>query len=235
MKKQPCFDRTSAVFRSPHALTDQDPEAVRPRRILRRLRRGLITAILVTGCAALGVYFAYRSLLAGVERYTDDNPDALPGVTSSPGDQKKLYGRLAAFRTAVENRRPAPSLTLTTGEINALLAVAPGLGGKVRAEIDGGTVRAQLALPLEDLGFPQFRGRYLNGTADLSLSVVEGELVVRPEAITARAGPLPEVVMARLRKANLARLAFRDPGVTRSLRRLSHVEVRQGAVNITAR
>jgi hypothetical protein len=142
---------------------------------------------------------------------------------------------LAAFRAALETRRPAPPLTLTAGEINALLAVAPGLVGKVRAEIDGGTVRARLSLPLEDLGFPQWRGRYLNGTSVLSLSVVDGELVIRPEEITARAGPLPEAVMTRLRKANLARLAFRDPRIANSLRRLSRVEVRRGAVVVTAR
>ena len=79
------------------------------------------------------------------------------------------------------------------------------------------------------------RGRFLNGTAVLNLSVVEGELVVSPEAIKVRSGPLPEAVMARLRKANLARLAFRDPRVARSLRKLSRVEVRRGIVEIKAR
>jgi hypothetical protein len=187
------------------------------------------------GCAVLGVYLTYRSLLAGVETYTEDNPTHMPGLTVSPRDQKRLYGRLAAFRSALENRRPVQPLTLNIEEINALLAVAPGLGGKVRAELDGSTVRARLSLPLEELGFPQWRGRYLNGTSVLSLSVVDGELVVRPEAITARAGPLPEALMARLRKANLARLAFRDPQVAKSLRRLSRVEVVPGAVAITAR
>jgi hypothetical protein len=191
--------------------------------------------IVLTGCPVLGAYFTYRSLLVGVETYTEDSPDLLPGTTLSPGDRSRLYRRLAAFRSALEAHRPAPPLTLTAGEINDLLAVAPGLGGKVCAEIDGGTVRARVCLPLEDLGFPQWRGRYLNGTSVLSLSVVEGELVVRPEAITVRAGPLPEAVMARLRKANLARLAFRDPRVARSLRRLGRVGVRRGVVEITAR
>ena len=90
-------------------------------------------------------------------------------------------------------------------------------------------------LRARDTRFPQLRGRFLNGTSVLNLSVVEGELVVSPEAIEVRAGPLPEAVMARLRKANLARLAFRDPRVARSLRRLGRVEVRKGTVEIRAR
>src|SRR5262245_51711039 len=109
MRKQPCLDRVGAVSRSPRALTARASGAVRRR----RLRRGLLTAILVT---ALGAYFACRSLLAGVEAYTEDHPTPLPGVTLSPGDQKKLHGRLTAFRAALESRRPAPPLTLTTGE-----------------------------------------------------------------------------------------------------------------------
>ena len=126
-------------------------------------------------------------------------------------------------------------LTLTADEVNALIAVAPGLNGKVRAEIEGNEVRAWFSLPLEDLGFPQMRGRFLNGTSVLNLSIVEGELVVSPEAIRVRTGQLPEPMMARLRKLNLARLAFRDTRVARSLRKLSSVEVHQGIIEIKAR
>ena len=184
---------------------------------------------------AIGAYVTYRSLLAGIERYTDISPDSLPEVTLSPGNRKNLYGRMAAFRTALENRRPAAPLTLTADELNALVAVAPGLSGKVRTEIEGDKVRAQFCLPLEDLGFPQMHGRFLNGTSLLNLSIVDGELVVSPQNIEVRTGQLPEAVMARLRKANLARLAFRDKRVANSLRRLSSVEVRQGIVEIKAR
>jgi hypothetical protein len=231
MQKQLHLGRAGGVAQADHAPAGRDHEPVRRG----RARRILVVAILVTGCAALAGYSGYRWLLARINAFAEETPDPLLGSSLSPRDQKRLYGRLAAFRTALESRRPAPRLTLTTGEINALLNVAPGLGGKVRAEVDGSTVRAQFSLPLEDLGFPQWRGRYLNGTSVLSLSVVEGELCVRPEAITARAGPLPEVIMARLRKANLARLAFRDPRVAKTLRRLSRVEVRPGAIDIMAR
>jgi hypothetical protein len=183
----------------------------------------------------MGAYLACRSLLAGIERYSDISPDPLPEVTLSPGNRKNLYGRMAAFRTALETRRAAAPLTLTADELNALVAVAPGLGGKVRTDIEGDKVRARFCLPLEDLGFPQMRGRFLNGTSVLNLSIVEGELVVSPREIEVRTGQLPEAVMARLRKANLARLAFRDTRVAKSLRRLRSVEVRRGIVEIKAR
>jgi hypothetical protein len=227
-----CLDPVGAVPRSPRALPGRDHGAAVRRR---HPYRGLIVALVLTGIVASGAYVTYRSLLAGIERYGDTRPDPLPEVALSPGNQKKLHGRMAAFRTALETRRAAATLTLTADEINALLAVAPGLGGRVWAEIEGDKVRARFSLPLEDLGFPQLRGRFLNGTSVLNLSVVEGELVVSPEAIEVKSGPLPEAVMARLRKANLARLAFRDPRVAKSLRRLSSVEVRQGTVGIKAR
>jgi hypothetical protein len=201
----------------------------------RRPRRGLIIALVLAGGAAMGAYLTHRSLIAGIERYGDIRPDPLPEVTLSPAHRRDLFVRMATFRTALESRRVAAPLTLTADEVNALVAVAPGLGGKVRVEIEGDEVRARFCLPLEDLGFPRMRGRFLNGTSVLNLSIVEGELVVSPEAIEVRAGRLPEAVMARLRKANLARLAFRDPRVAKSLRKLSGVEVRRGIVEIKAR
>src|SRR5260370_247783 len=79
----------------------------------------------------------------------------------------------------------------------------------------------------EGWGFPTCRGRVCNGTAVLSLAVVGGGLVVSPEAIEVKSGPLPAAIMARLRRTNLARLAFRDPRAARSLRKLGSVEVRQ--------
>ncbi|HEY2155686.1 MAG TPA: hypothetical protein VGH33_08650 [Isosphaeraceae bacterium] len=200
-----------------------------------RPHRGLIVALVLTGSTASGAYLAYRSLLAGIEKYGATNPEPLPAVNLSPGNQKKLHARMAAFVTALETHRASSPLVLTADEINALIAVAPGLGGKVWVEIESNQVRARFCLPLEDLGFPQLRGSFLNGTSVLTLSIVEGGLVVSPEAIDVRSGRLPEAVMARLRKANLARLAFRDPRVARSLRRLGGIEVRQGTVEIKAR
>jgi hypothetical protein len=194
-----------------------------------------VVLVLAAGTAS-GAYLAYRSLVAGVERFADARPAPLPEAALAPADREALYRRLKAFRAAVETRRPAAPLSLTGGEVNALLAAAPGLGGKVWAEVQGDRVRARFSLPLEDLGFPQWRGRFLNGTSALTLSVVGGELVASPEAIEVKGGqPLPEVVMARLRTANLARLAYRDPRVARTLRRIARVEVRQGAVVVDAR
>lgn len=225
-----CLDPVRTVPCPHQVLPGRNPGTVRHR----RLYRGLIVALVLTGSAASGAYLTYRTLLAGIEKYSDTRPDSLPDAALSAANQKKLHTRLASFRTALETRRPVAPLTLTADEINALIAVAPGVGGKVWVEVEGDQVRARFCLPLEDLGFPQMRGRFLNGTSVLNLSIVEGELVVRPEAIQVRTGPLPEVVMARLRKSNLARLAFRDLRVAKSLRRLSRVEVRQGAVSIKA-
>jgi hypothetical protein len=227
-----CLDPAGTAPGRPQVLAGRsDRAAGRPR----RLHRGLVLALLLTGGAASGAYFTYRSILDGIESYGATSPDPMPGVSLSPGDQKKLHGRMASFRSALDARRAAAPLVLTADEINALIAEAPGLGGKARVEIEGDRVLAQFSLPLEDLGFPQLRGRFLNGRSVLNLSIVDGELVVSPGAIEVRGGPLPEAVMVRLGKANLARLAFRDPRVARSLRRLVGVEVRRGAVEIKAR
>jgi hypothetical protein len=227
-----CLDPVLAVPRSPQAQSGRSHGAGVQRR---RTHRGLILALVLTAGAASGAYLTYRSLLAGIEKYGATSPDPLPEVNLSLGNQRKLRARMAAFRTALETRRAAAPLTLTADEINALIAVAPGLCGKAWVEIEGDQIRARFSLPLADLGFPQLRGRFLNGTSVLNLSIVEGELVAAPEAIQVRTGQLPEAVMARLRKANLARLAFRDPRVAKSLRGLSSVEVRQGTVEIKAR
>ena len=51
----------------------------------------------------------------------------------------------------METRRAAAPLTLTADEVNALIALAPGLSGKVWVKVEGDKVRARFCLPLEDL------------------------------------------------------------------------------------
>src|SRR5437899_12902131 len=110
------------------------PDPVKP-----KARRGC----LFYGCLA-GIVCLVAILIAGLlgvhqlkkllTQYTDTQPITLPQSQVSPSDADQIQKRVNAFRDAVHAGQPTPPLTLTTDELNALLAnhpAFPALRGKV--------------------------------------------------------------------------------------------------------
>src|SRR6516164_5195702 len=111
----------------------------------------------------------FRSML---NRYTDNQPLPLPEVSISPAARDQLLRRVEDFRDDLRaGGAPAP-LILSADEVNALIANDPelkALKGKFYVLLNGDALKAKVSLPMEDLGLPHFRGRYLNGTASLGI------------------------------------------------------------------
>jgi len=86
-------------------------------------------------------------------------------------------------------------LTLTSDEINALIATDPDLQplkGKLYVTLENEHIKGQLSVSMDEAGLPMFRGRYLNGSGTFSLSLRNGILRLTAQEIAVKGKPLPE-------------------------------------------
>src|SRR5690606_8940958 len=122
-------------------------------------------------------------------------------------------------------------LILDEDDVNALIAEGDSKNpfrDSLRVEMEGDTIKSQLSLPMDDFPLPGFKGRYLNGTAELRATLKDGDLEVRVESLTVKGEPLPPQLMDELRKENLAAEMMNDPEARKSLSNLESIEIRDG-------
>ena len=99
--------------------------------------------------------------------------------------------------------------------------------------LENDQLKAQLSVPLEDLGLHIFKGRYLNGSGTFSLSLRSGALYLNAQNITVKGKPLPETYMQSIRKQNLARDSNSDPRASAAFQRIQSVEIKTSELIIT--
>ncbi len=162
-----------------------------------------ILAVLMTILVAIVGYFFYRFVSDTVEEYTATAPRELPKVAMPADELKALEDRVEAFRKAVEMGTPIEPLVLTSDDINALIEDSPELKGKIFVRIEGRKLKGQVSIPLDALAnvplLGMFKGRYLNGEADLKASLQDGVLIVTLDSIEVNGQSPPEQTMAQLR------------------------------------
>ena len=196
---------------------------------------GCITGLVLLLVFAIGglvaIHYARKALTGMVNEYTDTQPVTLPTVQMSPAETDKLKQRWATFEEAVRAQRPTPPLALTADEINALIASGPdkqSLKGKLYVSFEGDRVKGDLSLPLQDLGWKMFKGRYLNGNATFNVSVRNGILFVAPQTIAVKGKPVPELYMQRFRNQNFAEAFANQTNAAAVLQGLQDIQVKDG-------
>ncbi len=203
-------------------------------------KRGCLFYVVVLGAVLVLVILA--GALAGFLRarqmirdYTDARPVVLPRVNLTEEQLDRLHQRVSDFQQALRQQRPVAPLVLSADEVNALLATTPAaqsLSNKLYVRIDGQTVKGDLSLPLEDLGLPMFKGRYLNGTATFGVQLKDGHLRVNAEHLLVKGKAPPRVYMNRIRSQNLAEKVNTDPRASITLEQLQEVRVKDGKLVI---
>lgn len=192
---------------------------------------GLVMLLIIVIAGLVGLRYAKKM----VTDFTDSAPTPIPAVKLSPSEIEQVRKRIEDFRQAVRAQRPTPPLTLTTDEINALIATDPDLEpfkGKVYVAIEGDQLKGQMSIPMAEAGLPAFRGRYLNGAGTFKLSVRNGLLYLTAQTIDVKGKPLPEVYMQKIRTENLARNLNSDPRASAALDRIQNIQVKDGKVVI---
>ncbi len=204
---------------------------------------GCITVLVLLVLFGIGLFFAVRyglnKLSAFVEEYTETKPMLLETVQVSANEYQQLDQRVTAFADAVNARKATPPLVLTGNDINALIAKNPawkGLKDKVYVTIEGDQIKGKVSIPMDDLaqapGLSRLKGRYLNGSAGLKVSLANAVLVVTLQSLEAKGQSPPPPVMAQLRSVNFAQNASQDAKTQELIGRLESIEVKDGKITI---
>jgi hypothetical protein len=192
----------------------------------------LVLALILIG---VGGYLLYRMVNGWVDEYTATAPRDLPKVEMPDPERKALKDRVEAFRKAVDEGKSVEPLVLTSNDLNALIAEEPDLQGKVYVKVEGDELKGQISIPLEKLGLPMFKGRYLNGEADLKASFNNGILIVTLDSLEVNGKHLPDEFMTNLRQQNLAKDAYKDPKNAEMLRKVESMAIKDGKIIIRVR
>lgn len=179
----------------------------------------------------LGFLLLFHLARKVVNQYTDTAPMKLPVLQLSQPEIEEVQRRFSNFSDAASAGRPTPPLELTSDEVNALIQNNPDFRGardKLYVSLAGTNLQAQVSLPIGQLGLVLFKGRYLNGTATLAVSLHNGVLQLTPLQITVKGKPLPGVYMDKIRQENFAANFNNDSRASVALNRLQSIEVKDG-------
>jgi hypothetical protein len=153
----------------------------------------------------VGAYKFVTTVNAAILEYTDTAPAALPTNSLSVDQLRLVQDRVNAFDAAINGHSNTPPLTLTTQEVNALIADSQQikdlkLKDRFYVSFDGDQIKAQISMPLEQLKvrFIKTDGRYLNGDATVAGMLTNSEVTASIVSMNAKGKPLPDQFVAIL-------------------------------------
>jgi hypothetical protein len=198
-----------------------------------------ILVVLVMILVGVGGFIVYRLITGVVESYTATTPLELPKVEMPAEQREALKNRVDLFRKAVDAGTPAEPLVLTSDDLNALIDENPDLKGKVYVRVEGDKVKGSVSIPLDALAesplMTALKGRYLNGEADLGVSLQNGVLIVILDSIEVNNQKAPESAMTELRKQNLAKELYKDPKMAETIGKFESLTIKDGKIIIKVR
>jgi hypothetical protein len=189
---------------------------------------GAILLVLILIGALVGLQLFKKML----NQFTDTQAVALAPVALSQPEIEQLKQRVDIFRRDIQTGKAVTPLTLSAEEMNAIIQNSPELKDKLRVLIEGDKLKGQVSVPMDQLGLPMFKNRYLNATATLSLSLNNGALSLNAQDVTVKGKPIPDVYQQRIRTANLLQGVPVDPRLTDALNQLEEIKVSDGKLVI---
>ena len=211
---------------------------------------GCLGMIILTVVASVAAYFYIPHYVRRLrDQYTDTEPMALPQVETTEAEVARIRKRLDDFGKTVEDPKAPGVLVLTAEDINKLIAKDPGWQkSKVKCyvTIDGDQITGQFSVPFDAVATTEeerqtlekfgLKGRYLNASGTIKARLQHGVLVVTLEKATVKGKPIPEYIMAELRKKNLAEdLPRQNPDAAKALAKLDSIEVKDGKIFIKSK
>ena len=193
---------------------------------------GCITAIVLFVVGSISIYLGVRyAIRSAIDEFTESSPITLPKVQISTADLAALEERVATFQKTLKDKKTGEPLVLTGNEINALIAedsAFKNLRGKLYVTIEGDQIKGKISIPLRSLGFSSLEGRYLNGSAALKASLIQGVLVVNIQSLLVKGRDLPPNVLTQIRGSNLAQQFSQDPKNSQSIANFESITVEAG-------
>jgi hypothetical protein len=196
-----------------------------------------ILSLLLLIAVGLIFFFVYRWAGKMIDEYTGTAPRELPKVEMPAENRRTLAERVDAFEKAVKEGKPTEPLVLSSEDLNALIEErAPNLKGKIYATIEKDRLKGQVSIPLDDVpSLGLTRGRYLNGEADLNVSLEDGVLLVTIDSFEINGKRPPKEFMDSLRTQNIVKDMYKDAKTAEDIRKLESIEIKDGKIIIKAR
>jgi hypothetical protein len=198
-----------------------------------------VGAVLIMVAVGALSYIAFRGIGQLVQQYSATEPVALPKVEIREEDLRTLEERVKEFRKALDDGTPTAPLILSGADLNALIESNDTFRGKIYVSIDDTKIKGKVSWPLEEFAVgplvSMLTGRYLNGEAELTVSLKDGVLMVLVDSIEVNGKRPPENVLQQIRQQNLAKNAYENPKNAEQIRKIESIEVKGGTVIITAR
>jgi hypothetical protein len=191
---------------------------------------GLAICVLV-----IGGLVVRHAILSFVQNYTQTQPVALPKVEDAPEKMDQLTGKFMAFKAALDADKIPEPWVLTADDLNAVVDSIPQIRNKLFFSIDGNQVNAKFSLSLEQLTKGKFKGRHLNGVAQLKVGVANQLLNISIDAIEANAKPLPGYLMKGIRQKNLADAMNNNVSQAQTIQQIDTLEVKDDQIVIKGR
>jgi hypothetical protein len=194
----------------------------------------LVVLVVVIGGS---LYAVFRYAVNTAKEYTDTVAVVMPPVKMPEPQRVVLRAKVEDFGKGLDARRATPPIVLTADDLNALADDNPMFKGKVHIDIVGDKVTAKISVPLSQMGldFAELKGRYLNGSAVLRVSLKDGVLDVRADSVEARGKPLPPALTKAFRDQNVLEKSLDDPKARMAIDKLESVVVKDGTVILTPR
>ena len=191
--------------------------------------------LLMVGLFALGGFGAYYGIKTFVEsavfKYTEPVQMILPYDTLSAEESLAVTEKLEIFSKSISDGTASEPLELTSKDVNYLINSSPEpifreLKDKVYVTFKDGKIESDLSVPLDKTGFKDLRGRYLNGKANISLGMKNGEVDFNISALNANGFPVPENALQALQqRTDLLDRIFSHPRFLKYSRYLETVEI----------
>jgi hypothetical protein len=197
-----------------------------------------VLAVLFVIAIVIFAVFLYRLLGGLVDEYTGTAPRPLPTVQMPAESRATLNDRVEAFKAAVKENRPTGPLVLSSDDLNALIEDNPdaNLKGKVYVTIEQDKLKGQVSIPLNDIpSFGLTRGRFLNGEAEFSVRLEDGEPYMAIRSLEINGKTPPDEFMRGFKGQNLLKDVQFDPETRKAFYRLDSIYVKDGKLIITAR
>jgi hypothetical protein len=192
---------------------------------------GVVVAVFLI-LLGLGLVFGIHMAKKVRNQFTDAAAQPLPASTLSPAQYQSVERRVKVFGDALQKGQGPSPLELSEDDINGLINHQEALKGKFHFTLKGNQVRAQVSVPMGEIGLPVFRDRYLNGFADFHVSLSGGSLKVLATNVIVHGKPMPDIYVAQIRKQNLAKAFNEAPDANEVLNRLESVQVTNGRLRI---
>ena len=143
---------------------------------------GCLLTVVLFALGGFGAYFGVKTLInSAVYKYTEPVRRPLPTVQMAPVEALELTERIDEFADSISNEEveEVAPLELTATELNYIISTSDDpalqeLRENVFFEFEDGKIKTELSIPLDRSGLKDLQGRYLNGSAELSVGANTG-------------------------------------------------------------